>query len=585
MFKKLFLVHGILFVLLGLLLFSSDSLTQASTIVHILYAFSSFLVFMVFWRFTVYLKSKLLHVLFVFVYYNYLFLVYVLFEIGKDTLGVPMTLKMVYPYFANFSLLTNLISFITFVLVILGYLIFLCILMYLWNRLFKKAILRSSYSSFTRKRKAITLTVISVILILFFIKKDVLVQKFNEHKINEPYLTLLFFDEAFNRQKEKGQQNIIEKDRYKVQNGNNKNVIIIIADALRPDFFQSDEKLTPFIDSLLNNGQFTAHNNMFATSAFSFNGISNTLSSSRELYEHNFFIHDVLKKQGYEVNMILSGDMSNFWNLRDHIKTESVDFYSDGYENFKYGSSDNLNDDRQNILQPLDSLKPHSKPTFFYFHMMSVHQIGHLDDSFKKYEPSSVDLSSKSFNDEALINDYKNRMIQLDSYVRSIYHKLKSKGYLDEAVFVLTSDHGQSLGEGGIYFHSKHINYESIKVPFISNISETFDPEKVTSQVDISPSILSSLDLEIPKTWQGVSVSDSIPKTVFQTQGDEYSMIWKENDKTLQLFYDQKKNVFKLHDISKDSEDKLTSMDEKYNPVRLDSLQRVLFSKFNLKLD
>lgn len=583
MFKKLFLVHGILFVLLGLLLFASDSLSQASTIVHILYAFSSFLIFIGFWRFAVYLKSKFLHVLFVFVYYNYLFLVYVLFEIGKDTLGVPMTLKMVYPYFANFTLLTNLISFTTLIFVVLGYLIFLCVLMYLWNRLYKKAILRSSSRSFNRKRKVITLTVISVILILFFIKKDVLVQKFNEHKINEPYLTLLFFDEAFNRQKEKGEQNIVEKNRYKAQNGKNKNVILIIADALRPDFFQSDENLTPFIDSLLNSREFSAHDNMYATSAFSFNGISNILSSSRELYEHNFFIHDVLKKQGYEVNMILSGDMSNFWNLRDHIKTESVDFYSDGYENFKYGTSDNLNDDRQNILQPLDSLKPHSKPTFFYFHMMSVHQIGQHENSFKRFEPSSVDLSSKSFNDEALINDYKNRMMQLDSYVKSIYEKLDSKGYLYDAIIVLTSDHGQSLGEGGIYFHSKHINYESIKVPFISNISETFDPEKVTSQLDISPSILSSLDLEIPKTWQGVSVSDSIPKTVFQTQGDEYSMIWKENDKTLQLFYDKKKNLFKLLDISKDTKDKLNSIHQEFNSLKLDSLQRVLFSKFNLK--
>lgn len=495
-----------------------------------------------------------------------------------------MTMKMVLPYFENFSLLSSLVSVSTMIIAVLGYLLIFAFILLRWNKIYNIAhSSRLDFPSIKSKTTKFTILSLGLMFLVFFIKMDLFLQKFNEHKINEPYLTLLFFDDAFNRQKEKGNQNIEEMQRYESQDGNQKNIILIIVDALRPDFFLSEEKLTPFMDSLVQSGEFSFHQNMYATSAFSFNGISNTLSSSRELYENNFFLHDVLKKQGYEVNMILSGDMSNFWNIKDHIKTSSVDRYSDGYENFKYGKSDNLNDDRQNILLQLEGLNPISKPSFFYFHMMSVHQIGHLNQNFKRFEPSSVDLSSSDFNNEALENDYKNRMIQLDNYIQQIYTKLKDKGYLDNAVFVVTADHGQSLGEGGIYFHSKHINYESIKVPFISNIERPFDFKRVTSQLDIAPTILEDLNLEKPSTWQGTSITDSISKTVFQSQADEFSMIWKEKETTYQFFYNQKEKTRKLFDISYNSNDKLNSIDEKFDSQQLDSLQKVLFAKFKLK--
>lgn len=585
MLKKIFLFHSVLFVVLGFLLYLSDSLTFGGSFINIFYAISSFAIFILIWRATSILKSKWINGLVVLIYYHYLFLTYILFELGKETLGVPMTLKMVFPYFENFSLLLSLVSASAMIIAVLGYLLLFIFILIRWNKIFSKVVDQTyQFPSAKDSKTKLGFAFIGLMLVVFLVKMDLFLQKFNEHKINEPYLTLLFFDDAFNRQKENGEQNILEMNKYFSEKGNNKNVVLIIVDALRPDFFMSEENLTPFIDSLLITKEFSIQKNMFATTAFSFNGISSTLSSSRELYENNFFLHDVLKKLGYEVNMILSGDMSNFWNLKDHIKTASVDRYSDGYENFKFGKSDNLNDDQQNILLQLDELKPHSKPTFFYFHMMSVHQIGRLDDSFKRFQPSTVDLNSSDFNDESLENDYKNRMIQLDSYIRQVFDILKSKGYLDNAVFVITADHGQSLGEGGIYFHSKHINNESIRVPFISNIEKSFDDEKVTSQLDIAPTILEDVNLKIPSTWQGISITDSIPKTVFQNQGYEYAMIWKENQRVYQFFYNQKEKVTKLLNISKDSQDKIHSIHKNYDPQKLDSLQQVLFRKFDLEV-
>ena len=583
MTRKLFFIHFILFLLLGLFLYLSDVLTIRSTFVHLFYAVVIFCVFFSLWSISILLKSKALHYLIVFLYYNYLFLVYVLFALGKENLGVPMTLKMIYPYFENFSMLSNLISYSKLILLLIGYVLIFGLVFYYWNISYK-TIGDRKLPKVKLNSRAKGLGLLSTMLICYFLfSSNYLIEKFKGHQINEPYLTLIYFDEAFNRQKEKGEENLLAFEKYESPVGNKKNVILIICDALRPDFFQSEERLTPFIDSLLSTPEFIAHKNMYSTSAFSFNGISNILSSSRELYQNNFFIHDVLKKKGYDINFMLSGDMTNFWNLKGHIKTESVDSYSDGYENFKYGRSRNLNDDKTNILDRLNKLKPYDDvPSFFYFHMMSVHQVGHLDEKKERFKTGGIDLSSTDFDQQLLINDYKNRMIQLDEYIRILFSILKRKNYLDDYVLVITSDHGQSLGENGIYFHSKYLNYESIKIPFIINYSKAVDTNAITSQLDIAPTILDALDLKVPNTWKGKAISDSIPKTIYQTQGDYYSMIWKQQAKTYQLHFDKKSNIYNLFNISPESKNKHKDIIAQWNQKDLDSLKKLLISNFNL---
>lgn len=504
-----------------------------------------------------------------------------LFALGKTNLGVPMTFKMIYPYIENFELFKNLIPISTLIIVIIVYVLIFGFLVYFWNKAFPSI---AKYRIAILNRRSIVF--ISATLVLLFVlitKVPYFKEKLDGHKINEPYLTFLFFDEAFDRQKDKGDKNALEFRNYSSPKGNGKNVILIIADALRPDFFQSDEQLTPFVDSLLTASNFVAHQNMYATASFSYNGISSILSSSKELYEQNFFLHDVLKKQGYQINFILSGDMTNFWNLKGHITTESVDFYTDGYESFKYGRSESLNDDQKNILDQLTDLEPYNgAPTFFYFHMMSVHQIGDLKTKYKRFQPSTIDLSSRDFSSELLVNDYKNRMVQLDDYIRKLYEILEEKGYLENFVFVVTADHGQSLGENGIYFHSKYINYESIKIPFIVNYDTIKDTHQVASQLDIAPTILEALNLKKPKTWEGSSIGRDVEQTIFQNQGDYYSMIWKQNEVTFQLWYDRANNEMKMFNISPNS-NKYENIISNWQPKTLDSLKNILTSHYKVK--
>ena len=89
--------------------------------------------------------------------------------------------------------------------------------------------------------------------------------------------------------------------------------------------------------------------------------------------------------------------------------------------------------DKKNILSLLDKINSFNEtPTFFYFHMMSVHQISVTDKKYKRFDTGNINLGSSKYDSESLTNDYKNRMIQLDDYVRKLYNILKRKGRKEE---------------------------------------------------------------------------------------------------------------------------------------------------------
>ena len=108
------------------------------------------------------------------------------------------------------------------------------------------------------------------------------------------------------------------------------------------------------------------------------------------------------------------------------------------------------------------------------------------------------------------------------------------------------------------------------------------DTNAITSQLDIAPTILDALDLKVPNTWKGKAISDSIPKTIYQTQGDYYSMIWKQQAKTYQLHFDKKSNIYNLFNISPESKNKHKDIIAQWNQKDLDSLKKLLISNFNL---
>ena len=94
---------------------------------------------------------------------------------------------------------------------------------------------------------------------------------------------------------------------------------------------------------------------------------------------------------------------------------------------------------------------------------------------------------------------YASRVERIDGCLGTFVDRLKASGRYDRSVIVLTSDHGDSLGEDGRFGHAYTIFPEIMRVPLLVHVPTTlragFDVAKsdVAFTVDITPSLYALL--------------------------------------------------------------------------------------------
>ncbi len=295
-----------------------------------------------------------------------------------------------------------------------------------------------------------------------------------------------------------------------------KNVILIVVDALRPDHMSSynyERKTTPNIDDLTKKyGKYQA-SEMHAICNESSCGLFGIVSSKylHEFSYRPFTLQETLRKNNYVTRMILSGDHTNFYGLRD-VYGDVDDYFDGSQQKDRY-----LNDD-QLILDHLAKLDNWSgRPEFMQFHIMATHGIGQKMLPEKEYIEQTNYYSKKVDLDEMrsnkwnrVVNFYDSGVWTADHYVGEIIEILRQKNYLENAIVVITADHGEMLGEHGVFGHSKTVYQPVLKIPFIllsfnkSALKPNFHKiEGASSQVDIAPTILNELGIAIPSNWSG----------------------------------------------------------------------------------
>jgi glucan phosphoethanolaminetransferase (alkaline phosphatase superfamily) len=328
-----------------------------------------------------------------------------------------------------------------------------------------------------------------------------------------------------------------------------KNIILIIVDALRADYlslYGYPQETSPFLSQLYKEGSLRKIDYTFSTSSVSFPGILSILRSKswNGMGQTNFSLPELFKDQGYRVNFILSGDHKNFYRLKMYYGN-SIDSYFDGtdFTNFF------LNDDLL-LFEGLSKIPNYqNNPSFFYFHLMSVHSAGIRHDESLKYLPASSNRLSK----QSYQNNYKDGIIQADGYIKNIFEQLGAKGYLKNSIVVITADHGESVGEDGIFAHANTVSNREIYIPLLIYDTDTsikYVRNEFAIQPDIAATIVDRLGLPIPKTWEGKSLlhKEYSPFT-FHCINNSYAIINYQRDKIFKYSYNtetQKEEVFEL---------------------------------------
>lgn len=314
-----------------------------------------------------------------------------------------------------------------------------------------------------------------------------------------------------------------------------KNVILLTIDVLRKDVlgcYGSKDGLTPFLDSLQDKSIiFTRHQSVGPYTQASFPGILTSsyfleFGNPTHLSAKRTLVSEVVKKGGFTTAGFHSNPhLSEYlgWNrgwdqFYDSMQDQVTDMSP-------YISSDVINKKCDNWLSSYTK-EPDYKPFFLWVHYMDVHEPYVPDTKYIQQVDSAINLSKEEmltmFEEVVLprnVSDtekveilrklYLAHIIEVDQYTKAFFGILEKHGVLENSIVIITTDHGDEFGDHGSLSHDGKMYSELVNVPLIiydSDLEGGKVVDTVGSGVDISPTIASLFDLEIPDNYHGQSL-------------------------------------------------------------------------------
>jgi len=347
-----------------------------------------------------------------------------------------------------------------------------------------------------------------------------------------------------------------------VLKGPRKHVVLIIVDSLRADRMQVygyQRPTTPFLSQLVQSGRMKKVDAAFSTCSESFCGITSTLAGRefRDISARTFQLQDVLRDEGYQTWFLLSGNHSA-WNGLPNFYHSSDETFFDGSQTERY----TMDDDRL-VLEGLERVPVASpdQPAFFYVHLMSTHYLGvQLPESHVFTRPDdAVSPGLEPYKILEQLNKpdrYDDKVLQVDGIITQLFDALRAKHYLDDAIVVVTGDHGEGLGERH-WAHGWHLYNEDIRIPLL-----LYDPDRrypdlsFATQVDIAPTIVDRLGLPIPASWEGESLLAPSRRrfTLHQTYfvPNRYAVLYRDDKALFKFIATPQYGTEELYDLKTD---------------------------------
>ncbi len=98
---------------------------------------------------------------------------------------------------------------------------------------------------------------------------------------------------------------------------------------------------------------------------------------------------------------------------------------------------------------------------------------------------------------------------QIDANVGRIVEYLKSTGRYENTVIIFTSDHGESLGDHGIYLKGPYCYESAVHVPFVisypGHTLRGVRRDALVEMIDIAPTLCEAAQIAAPPSFQGKS--------------------------------------------------------------------------------
>ena len=317
------------------------------------------------------------------------------------------------------------------------------------------------------------------------------------------------------------------------------NVLLISLDALRADHLSSagyHRRTTPFLDELAAGGTRFSHAsvNTHGTPSSHTTMLSSLYQETHRVWadpaagtprapsipDEIELLQEIFGRSGWTSMAVTGGG----W------MSESYGF-ARGFEHF----SDEGRRADQGIgvfLRTLSEAREADRPVFAFFHTYQVHspylpppeyeaiwghRTGTIEPTSETLRPLSTaarqHLDAADF--EYLVSQYDGEIRFLDDCLRTLFSKLEENRFLENAIVLVTADHGEEFSDHGGLLHRGTLYDELVRVPFIvwgrGVPAGVVDPSLV-STIDIAPTLLAAVGLDAPPAMEGRDVL--APRTV-----------------------------------------------------------------------
>jgi arylsulfatase A-like enzyme/Tfp pilus assembly protein PilF len=216
---------------------------------------------------------------------------------------------------------------------------------------------------------------------------------------------------------------------------------------------------------------------------------------------------EILKQNGFATSAFISCFVLDSKYGLD----QGFDTYDDDFENSINTTGiahQNAGDTTRSVLTWLEE---HQKGNNFVFiHYFDPHFTYEPPEPFASRFRNAPPMNNAMMNfPPTLLGQYAGEIAYVDHCIGQVISKLKELKLYDSTLLIITSDHGETLGDHGEFTHGYFIYQSSIRVPLIFKLPGSTKPRRISDVVglvDILPTVCSMLGIEPPAQIQGIDL-------------------------------------------------------------------------------
>ncbi len=324
-------------------------------------------------------------------------------------------------------------------------------------------------------------------------------------------------------------------------------IILITIDTARADHFGTygyPRNITPFIDTLAKDGVIFKR---------AFAPMATTSPSHASIFTSLYPYQHKLLKNGHKLNdsfitmaeILKTMDMQTaaFVSTDVHFQVgnmhQGFDFFDEPVLHDNVALNPEFKGKYRIASETMDSAiewidkKKTSDRFFIWIHLFDPHlplrppelfmkKLSEQSEAERQFFSSffinehKIDPSFYANTDQMLqtLNMYDSEILFIDTEIRRFYEKLLDKGLYNDSLMIITTDHGEGLGNHRWYSHGKNIYNEQILTALIFHFSSGsfsgLSIEQIVESIDILPTVIELLGGEttpLVKQFQGISLT------------------------------------------------------------------------------